>query len=141
MRDIAQGRYSEAVSRIDELLREPDLKSEECALLWNKRGVAFMHMHEREQARASFERALSIAPRYAPVLVNVGNMHLEAGAIEAAIQQYELAVQSDANYAPAHHHLGIAYKRLGRTADAVRALRRAHRLEGRAAAKNPGRFK
>ncbi len=44
---------------------------------------------------------------------------------------YERAIRSDEEYAPAHHNLGVAYKRMGKTGEAVRALRRAHRLEGR----------
>jgi tetratricopeptide (TPR) repeat protein len=131
MRDLAQGRYEEAVSRLDALLDEPSLSVAERAAAANKRGVAFINMQRTGEARAAFEHALSIVPRYAPALVNIGNLHLEAGDIEEALRYYERAVLSDDEYAPAHHNMAVAYKRLGRTGDAVRELRRAQRLEGR----------
>jgi tetratricopeptide (TPR) repeat protein len=131
MRDLAQGRYDEAISRLDVLLADPSITTQERAAVANKRGVAFINLQRAREARAAFEQALTIVPRYAPALVNIGNLHLEAGEIEEAIRFYERAVLSDDEYALAHHNLGVAYKRLGRTGDAVRELRRAHRLEGR----------
>lgn len=131
MRDLAQGRYEEGLARLDALLAEPDLTLEQRAAVANKRGVAFINMKRSQDARAAFEQALSIAPKHAPALVNIGNLHLEAGEIDEAIRYYQLAVVSDGEYALAHHNLGVAYKRLGRTGDAVRELRHAQRLEGR----------
>lgn len=131
MRDLAQGRYDDALARLDALLNDPTLIPEERATIANKRGVAFINMQRKAEARTAFEHALTIAPRFAPALVNLGNLHLEANEITEAIQYYERAVRCDEEYALAHHNLGVAYKRLGRTADAVRELRQAHRLEGR----------
>jgi tetratricopeptide (TPR) repeat protein len=131
MRDLAQRRYPEALARLDELLRDPALPRSERIAAENKRGVAFVSMQRLGEARAAFEAALAIDGRYAPALVNIGNLHLEAGEAEEAIRYYERAVRSDEEYALAHHNLGVAYKRLGRTGEAVRELRRANRLEGR----------
>lgn len=131
LRDLAQGRYEEAISRFDVLLADPALDTPERALAANKRGVAFVRIERIDDARAAFEQALSIVPRYAPAIVNLGNLHLEAGQVQDAIECYERAIRSDEEYAPAHYNLAVAYKRLGRTADSVRELRRAQRLEGR----------
>jgi tetratricopeptide (TPR) repeat protein len=97
----------------------------------NKRGVALVELKRHDEARTAFEQALQIVPKFAPALVNIGNLHLEGGDAEAAIRYYESAILSDEDYALAHHNLGVAYKRLGRTGDSVRELRKAHRLEGR----------
>lgn len=131
MRDLAQGRYDEALTRLNDLLENPSLTIDERATIENKRGVAFINMQRQSEARAAFEESLTTNPRFAPALVNLGNLHLEANEITEAIQLYERAVLYDEEYALAHHNLGVAYKRLGRTADAVRELRKAHRLEGR----------
>jgi tetratricopeptide (TPR) repeat protein len=131
MRDLAQGRYEEALSRLDALLQDPAISVDERAAVANKRGVAFINMQRIPEARAAFEHALSILPRCAPALVNMGNLHLEAGDVDEALRYYERAVLSDEEYAPAHHNMAVAYKRLGRTGDAVRELRLAQRLEGR----------
>ena len=131
MRDLAQGRYEEALARLDALLLEPALGIQERAEVANKRGVVFINMADPANARAAFDQALSIVPRFAPALVNIGNLHLESGDVQEALRYYERAVLSNEEYAPAHHNLAVAYKRLGRTGDAVRELRRAQRLEGR----------
>jgi tetratricopeptide (TPR) repeat protein len=131
MRDLAQGRYDDALNRMDALLQDATLSPNERATIINKRGVTLINMQRQVEAKSEFERALTIAPRFAPALVNLGNLHLEANEIPEAIQLYERAVLYDEEYALAHHNLGVAYKRLGRTADSVRELRKAHRLEGR----------
>lgn len=131
LRDIARRRYDAAIERLDELLAEPNLPAPQRAAAANKRGVALVELARKDEARSAFEQALQIVPNFAPALVNIGNLHLEAGDCDEAIRYYETAVRSDAEYALAHHNLGVAYKRLGRTADSVRELRKAHRLEGR----------
>lgn len=131
LRDIARRDYAEALARLDALLEDPGLSAAERAVVANKRGVALVELQRRDDARAAFDRALEIVPKYAPALVNIGNLHLEAGEMEEAIRWYESAVLSDDEYALAHHNLGVAYKRLGRTSESVRELRKAHRLEGR----------
>lgn len=135
LRDIARHRYDEALARLDALLAESAPGGEGRAVLQNKRGVALVNLSRTDEARAAFETALDIHPQFAPALVNLGNLQLEAGNVEEAIGYYERAVRSDEDYAPAHHNLGVAYKRIGRTADFVRELRRAHRLEGRGGTK------
>lgn len=131
LRDIAYCRYEEALSRLDALLADDQMPARERAAVTNKRGVALVALRRKDEARAAFGQALEIVPNYAPALVNIGNLHLEAGEFDEAIRRYESAVCSDHEYALAHHHLGVVYKRLGRTADAVRELRLANRLEGR----------
>lgn len=131
LQDIANQRYEEALSRLDALLADPQLPPGERAAIANKRGVALVELHRPEDARAAFEQALQSVPKYVPALVNVGNLHLEAGETDEAIRYYEKAVLADDEYALAHHNLGVAYKRLGRTGDSVRELRKANRLEGR----------
>jgi tetratricopeptide (TPR) repeat protein len=131
LRDLARHDYEHALSRLDALLEDASLAADERAFIANKRGVALVELKRIEEARAAFEQALAIVPKFAPALVNLGNLQLEAGAVEEAIRYYEKAIASDEDYALAHHNLGVAYKRLGRTGDSVRELRKAHRLEGR----------
>jgi tetratricopeptide (TPR) repeat protein len=131
MRDLAQHRYADALARLDSLLADPSLSREQRATVANKRGVALIDLRRIDEAREAFEQALQIDPRFAPAIVNLGNLQLETGDMQAAIAHYERAIACDEEYAPAHHNLGVAYKRLGKMNDAVRALRRAQRLEGR----------
>lgn len=131
LRALAAGRYAQALHELETLLASPLLSSRERARAENKRGVALVRMERRDEARAAFESALREDAGFAPAIVNIGNLHLDLGAVEEAVACYERAVRFDDDYAPAHHNLGVAYKRLGLTAEGVRELRRAQRLEGR----------
>lgn len=127
VRAIDRGRPAQALVLLDELASGDGTANERAAIA-NKRGVALVGLHRPDEARAAFACALDAVPRYAPALVNLGNLHLESGELDAAVARYEAAVAADDAYAPAHYHLGIVYKRLGRLNDAVRELRRGQRL-------------
>jgi tetratricopeptide (TPR) repeat protein len=132
IRALDEGRYAQAAALLDELIAAASAPgdSAERAFLLNKRGVAWIGLRDREKAGADFAAALEVLPRFAPALANSGNLLLEAGDVERAIARYEEAVAADESYAVAFHNLGVAYKRAGRFADAVRAMRTAMRLEG-----------
>lgn len=127
LRSLAHGDYEDALQRLDALLNDGSASADRATLV-NKRGVALVGLGRRDEARQAFENALQEKPRFAPALVNLGNLLLEDGELQAAVAQYESAIRSDDRYAPAHHNLAVGYKRLGRTADSVRELRRAHKL-------------
>lgn len=103
----------------------------ERALALNKRGVALVALGDRDAARAAFHDALAAVERYPPALVNTGNLLLEDGHVEAAIEHYRAALDADPDYAQGHLNLGIALKRAGRASEGIRHLRTAQRLEGR----------
>jgi len=129
VRLLDTGAYPQAELELSELLdRTSGL---ERVPILNKRGIARVHLSRREEALADFNDALQMDARYAPSLVNVGNLLLEDGHIDEAIAQYEEAVRSDEEYAVAHMNLSAAYKKAGRHDDAVREFRRAGRVEGR----------
>jgi len=125
IRLIESGDYANADARLTALLTSGDAADR--ASIFNKRGVARVHLGRHEDALNDFRAALEIRPGYAPALVNIGNLLLEGGEVEAAMLQYEAAVQSDDAYRVAHFNLGVALKKLGRHADAVREFRRADR--------------
>src|SRR6266566_3639262 len=92
---LARGQFAEALERLDALLQDERLAGEQRAAVTNKRGVALVSLQRSEEARRAFEAALEIKPRYAPALVNIGNLHLESGEIEAAVARYEAAIAAD----------------------------------------------
>ncbi|HTX03374.1 MAG TPA: tetratricopeptide repeat protein [Candidatus Acidoferrales bacterium] len=132
-RDIAElekGDPAAAVTGFTTMLHAAR-SNDECARIYNKRGVAHVRLGQREAALRDFSEALAVVPRFAPAMANIGNLLLEDGAIEDAIVHYEAAIRADESYAIAHLNLSVAYRKSGRRADAVRELRLAHRLEGR----------
>src|ERR1700688_1224426 len=122
------GRHAEAFEALSEAV---DVAGNPRARLEarNKRGVVLVALGRRDEALADFRAALVTDERYAPALVNVGNLLLEDGHVQDAIDHYQAALRADERHAGAHRNLGIAYKRLGRHAEAVRHLRSAMRLE------------
>jgi lipoprotein NlpI len=128
---LERGAYADALAGLDALLAQPDLSNADRAKIANKRGVALVRLGDRDAALDAFAAALESLPRYAPALVNIGNLCLEEGSLDDAVVHYEAAIRADDTYHVAHLNLGIAYKRMGRTAESVRELKRAGRLEGR----------
>lgn len=130
---LDRGEFANADAEFSALLALDGLSAADRAFLVNKRGVARIGLERRELARADFEEALRVKASHAPALTNLGNLLLEEGDFEAAIERYRNAIDADPEYAVAHLNLSVAYKRTGRRAEAVRELRAAQRLEGRAA--------
>jgi tetratricopeptide (TPR) repeat protein len=95
----------------------------------HRMGVMCIRLGRREEARAHFEAALAQAREYAPALTNLGNMALEAGDVDKAVELYRRAIVSSPDYPGAHHNLAVALRRQGRLAEAVSEQRAAARLE------------
>ncbi|MBV9647998.1 MAG: tetratricopeptide repeat protein [Candidatus Eremiobacteraeota bacterium] len=128
---IDEGRPEAALSQLDALLESGAVPSARRAFVHNKRGVALMALGQKEQARAAFGDALGASGDFAPALVNVGNMLLEDGEPEAAMEYYRAAIRVDESYAVAYLNFSVALKRVGRASEAAPLLRKALRLEMR----------
>lgn len=128
---LAPGRAALRARRFDEawaalsVALDGETSARGRALAHNARALVALGRGERELARAELERALALDPRCVNAIVNLGNLALEAGDVQSAVERFEAALRIDPDFADAHHNLGVAYKRLGRQRDAVRALRRA----------------
>jgi tetratricopeptide (TPR) repeat protein len=103
----------------------------EQALALNKYALVAIARGNRAAAQTWLGSALALYPACVPAIVNTGNLLLEAGDLDAAIEQFQTAIRLDPDDPDAHHNLGVAYKRAGRRRDAVRELRRATGLERR----------
>jgi len=134
---LEAGRHEEALAEFEAAL-ESAASDTERAAAHNKHGVTLVALGRGDAALADFCSALALDERFAPALVNLGNLLLEDGHPLDAIDYYEAAIRADEKYAVAYRNLGIAHKRIGRRADSVHNLRAATRLEIR---NPPKRFK
>jgi lipoprotein NlpI len=132
MAALARRDFAQADREITVLLEQPSLPAPERAFLLNKRGVARIGAGTPQAAREDFNAALELAPAHAPALTNLGNLLLEEGDVDGAIACYRAAIAADREYPIAYLNLGVAYKKSGRIAESVRALREAQRLEHKA---------
>jgi tetratricopeptide (TPR) repeat protein len=124
---LERRRIDEALAHFAHALAYATSESER-ALVHNKCALAHLRRGDREAAVAALTAALEADARCVPALVTAGNLLLEDGAVDDAVAHYQSALTIDDTYAAAHLNLGIAYKRQGRRAEAVREFRRAHRL-------------
>ena len=128
VRALRAGRLDEAWSAFEAALGgAADMR--ERALVRNKRALVLLGRGDRGGAANELALALEADAACVPAIVNLGNVELEAGETADAIARFEAAIALDPEYPEAHHNLGVAYRRLGRRGDAVRALRHATVLE------------
>jgi tetratricopeptide (TPR) repeat protein len=130
LRAIEGGRFEEAQAALALALGEaPDAPAR--ALVHNKLGVAYVAAGRRAEGLEAFAEALACDPSCAAALTNIGNLLLEDGHLEDAIDHYDAAIVANDRYALAYRNLGIALRRAGRRDASVSALRKADRLEAR----------
>lgn len=94
-------------------------------------GTIAVYEQDLDAARAHLAAALAVDPNHVRALTNRGNLKLEAGDVDGAIEDYQRAIKLDDSFANAHHNLGVAYRRKGQVGKSVSSLRRAQRLSGR----------
>ncbi len=104
--------------------------------LWNYIGVAYYNKGELDKALSSYERALSLDPKYAMVLANLGTVQFSLAmrnrdreALRKALDYFERAVASDPRYAGGYNGLGAVRSLNGDREGAIQAWAKAVELE------------
>jgi tetratricopeptide (TPR) repeat protein len=81
------------------------------------------------QAEAAYRAALEILPGHAAVIHNLGIVAANRGDHVAAIERFDLSIQTDPHYSSAHYNRAISLQALGRRDEAIRSFSRAAALE------------
>jgi tetratricopeptide (TPR) repeat protein len=105
-------------------IKQPLLQAETETL----RGTAMIYYNKTGEAKASFERAISLDPKHYRAITNLGNLALESNNLEEAISKYEQALKLNENFANAHHNLAVAYRKKGLVSKSVSELKKAQRV-------------
>jgi Tfp pilus assembly protein PilF len=92
--------------------------------------IALFYQRTGDYAKAFdyYNRVLAKDPLNAPVLNNLGLLHLARSNSQEAIRAFRSAIVVDPGYAMAHNNLGIALMNSGQNSEAVRELERALEL-------------
>lgn len=106
---IESGDFKQAIEILETIIKED---GQHYPAL-NKLGVAFACQRNHEAAKEYFNKALEVNPGYAPALVNLGNLHMEAGDYMQAIDIYMRAIDGDPEYCYSYYNLAIACRRQG----------------------------
>jgi tetratricopeptide (TPR) repeat protein len=79
------------------------------AVIWNKLGIAYQHMYALDIAKLQYEKALSINPKYAEALNNLGTVYYGERNYHKAEKYYRKALHLKHNNASFYSNLGTAY--------------------------------
>jgi arylsulfatase A-like enzyme/Flp pilus assembly protein TadD len=104
--------------------------------LWNYIGVAYYNKGDLEKALKAYEKALSLDPKYALVLANLGTVHFSLGmrdrdreSIRRAADYFQQAVEADPGYAGGYNGLGAIRSLSGDQEGAIQAWSKAVELD------------
>src|ERR1035438_3682477 len=78
-------------------------------VLWNKAGIAWHQLGQLDRAKADYEHALKLRPRYAEAQNNIGTVYYARKSYRRAIGAYKKALQITPQSASFHKNLGTAY--------------------------------
>ncbi|TFG15063.1 tetratricopeptide repeat protein [Candidatus Thorarchaeota archaeon] len=87
--------------------------SPENAMALQDAAQAFRSLGEREQELSLLERLLRVAENTTPVLLRMGNIHLESGRFDESLVYYNKVLEDDEKLVPALLHRAIAYSMIG----------------------------
>jgi tetratricopeptide (TPR) repeat protein len=82
----------------------------------------------RDEAAATYRRALELDPYLTPAIINLANIHYSRNELAEAEALYERAIGLDSDFFEAHFNLGNIYHDLGRFNEAQASYREALRL-------------
>ncbi|HMK44911.1 MAG TPA: tetratricopeptide repeat protein [Dissulfurispiraceae bacterium] len=116
---LKAGRYKEAIEAYEAFLKEG-----ESADVHNNLGLAHFQNGDLDTATKEFEKALTLAPDFAPAHANMGLALLNKKEFAEAVGPLEKALALDPNLAEANYNLGLALYRSGKVAEAIVAYER-----------------
>lgn len=85
----------------------------------------YVEAGDEEKAKASFERALELNPKFVEALVNLGGLYSDMGKQDDAVTYFQKALALDPTDCKARSNLGNAYYAMGRYPDAMFEYQRA----------------
>jgi tetratricopeptide (TPR) repeat protein len=78
-------------------------------VIWNKLGIAYQHMYALDFAKAQYEKALFLNPKYPEALNNLGTVYYGEKDYHKAEGYYRKAMRLKPNCASFYSNLGTAY--------------------------------
>lgn len=121
---LKSGKNEEAIVLYSEALilnpGHPDILSD--------RGVAYLHLNDKDRCFEDFNLALELQPDYAYRYASRAFAKSHFDDLDGAIEDYEKAVELDPEDAVAHNNLGLLYEKMGYFRKAKERFERADKL-------------
>ncbi|MBV8629790.1 MAG: tetratricopeptide repeat protein, partial [Silvibacterium sp.] len=98
-------------------------------VVWNKLGIAYQHMYALDFAKAQYEKALFLNPKYAEALNNLGTVYYGEKDYRKAEKFYKKAMRLKPNCASFYSNLGTAYFSEHKYKNGLEAYQRAFAID------------
>lgn len=98
-------------------------------VLWNKLGIAYQHMYALDFAKAQYEKALFLNPKYPEALNNLGTVYYGERDYSKAEKFYKKAMRLKPNCASFYSNLGTAYFAEHKYKNGLEAYQRAFAID------------
>ena len=92
-------------------------------------GIIYRWMRNKAGATEEVRKSLEVEPHFLLSRLELGRVHLAAGRLHEALQEFERAV-SDSRRSPRHRPCGFSHALLGRRSEAEKSLARLQELAG-----------
>jgi len=126
---MARKMYREAIEIYQQALKpcqKPAASDRaQCAVLWNKLGIAYHQLMQLDTAKKHYERSLKFNPKYAEAVNNIGTVHYAKRSYRRAVGQYNKALKLAPQSASIYSNLGTAYFARKKYEDAAKAYQQA----------------
>lgn len=98
-------------------------------VIWNKLGIAYQHMYALDFAKAQYEKALFLNPKYPEALNNLGTVYYGEKDYKKAEKFYKKAMHLKPNCASFYSNLGTAYFAEHKYKNGLEAYQRAFAID------------
>jgi len=103
--------------------------SKDSPVIWNKLGIAYQHMYALDFAKAQYEKALFLNPKYPEALNNLGTVYYGEKDYRKAEKFYRKAMHLKPNCASFYSNLGTAYFAEHKYKNGLEAYQRAFAID------------
>lgn len=106
---LQEGDYEKAVRKYTHCIQNhPD-----ASVLYSERGVAYIHLQDKDKSLADLDKSVSLEPAYAYRYASRGHARDFFGDLDGAIEDYELAAEIDPSDPIVYNNLGLLLEKKG----------------------------
>jgi len=123
---MARKSYEDAVDYYYRALKQAHFAD---AVLWDKLGMAYIHLQNFRAARKAYSQAMRYQKNYSVPLNNIGTTYYYQGKYGKSVKYYQRALKLNPESASYHLNLGVSYLHLKKYKESVEEYRTALTLD------------
>ncbi len=123
---MARKSYEDAVDYYYRALKQAHFSD---AVLWDKLGMAYIHLQNFRAARKAYSQAMRYQKNYSVPLNNIGTTYYYQGKYGKSVKYYQRALKLNPESASYHLNLGVSYLHMKKYKESVEEYRTALTLD------------